>query len=234
MKIKFASLVILSFNRRKMMERSLNSLFANTTFPYELIVVDDGSHDDDTVDYLMRLYRLGKISTLILNGGKNMGVGVGINRGFDIAHGDIVLKLDADLEYAPGWLEKTVKIMETFPEIGVMGLFKYFHEPVDHRKMFIRREERDGVAVEVHQDFVGSAMVITKELYNKKGKFGEFSAAFAEDTIWKMARKSEGYWLALPEEDLVYNFGFGRITSILVNNDGTVRDIAQEPLIFNK
>lgn len=226
-----ASLVVLSFNRPDFLHRTIASLKQYTTYPYELIVVDDGSMEKGNVEFLMRLYEAKELSLLILNPGRNQGVGASINKGFHAAHGKYLLKLDADLTYTPFWLERTVAIMETFPEIGVLGLFHYWHEPCDWRNKLIRKEVRNNIEVEVHEDQVGSTMVFTREVYEKYGDFREGSYCFGADYGYKMHLKEEGYWIALPIGDLVDNFGFGLpYTSLLWK--GKEVGVAREPLIF--
>ena len=226
-----ASLIVLSFNRPEFLHTTIASLKDCTTYPHELIVVDDGSMERANVEFLMRLYEAKQLSLLILNPGKNQGVGASINKAFHAAHGKYLLKLDSDLTSTPFWLEKVVAIMETFPEVGILGLFKYWYDPCDWRKMLIRKETRDGVTIEVHEDQVGSTMVYSREIYEKYGDFIEGSYAFGADYMYKMHLKEEGYWIALPTEDLVHNFGFGiPHTSLLYK--GKEVGVSKKPLIF--
>jgi len=228
-----ASLVVLSFNRPQFLHQTIASLKRNTEYPHELIVVDDGSMDPANVEFLMRLYGAKELSTLVLNAGRNQGVGASINRGFHAAHGKWLFKLDSDLEYRPQWLEKAVAILETFPEIGVLGLFRYWHDPCDWRKMLIRREERDGLVVQVAEDQVGSTMAMSRETYESHGDFIEGSYAFGADYEYKMALKRGGRWIALPDEDLVENFGFG-LTTTSLRWKGEPVTVSKVPLIFGK
>lgn len=227
------SLIVLSFNRPEFLHRTIASLKDCTTYPYELIVVDDGSMEKGNVEFLMKLYMAKQLSLLILNPGKNQGVGASINKGFHAAHGKYLIKLDSDLTYTPFWLEKVVAIMETFPEIGVLGLFSYHHPPCRWQDKLIRYEERDGVRIQVVEDQVGSTMCIPREVYEKFGDFTEGSFCFGADYMYKMHLKEEGYWIALPlpNEDLVHNFGFGiPYTSLLYK--GKEVGVSKVPLIF--
>jgi len=52
--MSFASLVVLSFNRQRYLQQSLESLWANTHYPFQLIVVDDAS-DAETQGYIFGL-----------------------------------------------------------------------------------------------------------------------------------------------------------------------------------
>ena len=99
-----ASLCILSFNRPTYLRQTIASLKECTHYPYELIVVEDGSYVEENADFLWKLYKAKTISSLILNPGKNQGVGSSINKAFHVAHGKYLLKLDADLLYTDGWL----------------------------------------------------------------------------------------------------------------------------------
>lgn len=225
------SLVILSFNRPEFLHRTIASLKKWTTYPYELIICDDGSLEESNSEFLWKLYKARQISLLILNAGKNMGVGSGINKGFHASHGKYLIKLDSDLEFFPFWLEKVIAIMETFPEIGCLGLFKYHYPPCQWQDKLIRYEERDGIKIGVYEDQVGSTMCFPRGVYEKYGDLVEGSYAHGEDYIYKMKLKKAGYWIALPENDLVYNYGFGLNTTSLLWKGEEVK-VSKKPLIF--
>src|SRR3989304_4135842 len=159
----FASLVVLSYLRPDFLQRSLASLVDSTygLVPYELIVVEDGSRDANW-PFLMQLARSRDLSSIVFNAGDNLGVGVSMNRGFSIARGKWLAKLDADLEYRPGWLEAGTQILDQCPEVACLGFFDYRHySPADER--FNRLGEiqvgGEGVAY-AGGDFVSSAMLL--------------------------------------------------------------------------
>jgi len=209
---ELASLLVLSYHRQSYLQRSLESLWVNTTAPYELIVLDDGSHDG-TEDYILSLVKEKKISTALLNVGWNRGIGTAVNRGVDLARGDILFKLDADLLYFPGWLEESCRLLRTFPQIGCLGLFRYHHPPCKHEDEFIKTHE--GGFDEV-KDFVGSAVGFRREIYEKFGPWTEEGWMFSEDCKYKQAVQAGGYMLVLPQHDLVENVGFGEQHSSLI------------------
>lgn len=226
-----ATLCVLSYGRLDLLRRSLDSLWRNTHYPYELIVHDDGS-DKDVTDWLYSQYKWGKISFLILNGGKNMGIGAAMHRCVDMASGEYIFKLDADLEYFPHWLEKSVAVLQNNRDVVCMGLFDYFHyDPLDER--FGKIESRkDCIIVE---DFVASAYGAMKYTY-------DFHGAQLGDDGWQQYLKNElknplianatRHKLAIPKDDVVYNFGFGE-RSIFVQN-GKVTKKSSSSKIFNE
>jgi len=207
----FASLIVLSYNRQKYIERSLQSLWRNTTRTYQLIVCDDAS-SHETVDYLVSLATRGALSTLLLNVGHNMGIGTAFNRGAAIAQGEIMIKLDADLDYKPGWLETVETILNSNPKVGCLGMFKYHHQPCNFPDEVIG----DGGDHWVVKDFVGSAIAFRRDIWQVFGPWRQDEHHFSEDVTFKQAVQAHGYTLALTKDDVVENFGFGEQHSSLI------------------
>lgn len=239
--MKFASLILLSFKRPEFLINSIKSIHENTKFPFELIVVDDGG-SDEVRKIIDKNLTEGKISTAILNGGQNMGVGEGVKRGFAIACGDFLVKLDQDMNYTQEWLKKMIEILELDSKIGMVGGFKYNaqHPTVNFRKtnpeqIELKLSSSKSVKYWKVDDFVSSAFVIRTKDYKKFGEFPIGSEAFAEDIEYKKMLQKEGYDLALTEEDVLHNYGFGAKTSTIVINEekGVVQTIAQNSKIFN-
>jgi glycosyltransferase involved in cell wall biosynthesis len=94
----------------------LRSLQANTTTPFDLLVVDNGSCDE-AVQCLLELYGRGEIQYLLLSS-ENLGVYGGTERIFRAAPGEIVAYSQDDIFFHPGWLESSLEILETFPDVG--------------------------------------------------------------------------------------------------------------------
>lgn len=247
----FASCCLLSYERPEFLRTAVATLVAHAEYPLELIVHDDGSENPEVRNVLRQLVDQGLVSTLIENApGHNEGVGIAINRTFDVARGDYLLKLDQDLVFEPGWLRKAVAIMvangdnytlepDGEPPIGALGFFRYGAEPVRYEDMFIKDWRTGETAWEEHLDFVGSAMMFDRVVWRNHGPFPERSAAFAEDVEFKKRLQADGFALALPKSgDLVRNQGFGYGPSTVVvkdeNDQLTSRDIKQGPLLLGK
>lgn len=245
----FATACVLSYERPDFLRKSLETMIQHANYPLEIIVHDDGSKDPRVLVMLNRLLAEGKISTVIANRpGHNQGQGVALNRMFNAAQGDPIIKLDQDLVYQPGWLRESVRILdanraridgvahpegnplEGEPAIGALGLFRYYAEPVHHEEMFVQGW---GGEWEECKDFVGSAMVIPRDAWEAFGPFDQHSDAFAEDREFKMKLRAEGLALALPSgQDFVTNIGFGVGPSTVVVDHGQVATIHHEPHII--
>lgn len=73
--------VIVTFNRRKLLEKCLNSIFSQIGINLEILVVDNAS-EDDTVDFLNKKYSK---NIILLSLNKNVGGAGGFNVGMDYA-----------------------------------------------------------------------------------------------------------------------------------------------------
>jgi glycosyltransferase involved in cell wall biosynthesis len=253
MKAPFASLCLLSYERRDFVMSTILSAIENADYPLEMIVHDDGSNAN-VVEVLRELHSDGFISLLMLNArGNNEGQGVALNRMFAAAKGDPIVKLDQDLMFSNGirsgfvmggWLKQSVQLLEAnhkdarTPNIGALGLFKYEAEPVRWQDMRVATHSSGGYVWEEHKDFVGSAMVIPRVAWEEFGPFEERSPAFAEDAEFKRwIDEREGWCNALLPEDLAKNVGFGPGPSTIVSQEGgeiVVTKIHDGPKIIDR
>ncbi len=105
------SVVIPTYNRRKTIGRSIDSVLNQTLFPSEIIVVDDGS-TDGTSDYIQSNF-----PSIRLLQQTNKGVSSARNMGIRSSNSDWVALLDSDDEWFPQKLEKQVMTLSQSPDI---------------------------------------------------------------------------------------------------------------------
>jgi glycosyltransferase involved in cell wall biosynthesis len=96
----------------------LGSILRSTEMPCDLLVFDNGSCSE-VVDYLLAEQQAGRIQYLWLSG-KNLGKGGAWNSIIRGAPGEILAYTDSDAEFSPGWLEASLKILETYPGVGMV------------------------------------------------------------------------------------------------------------------
>ena len=102
------SIIIPVFNKSKLINRCLDSIFSQTTqYTYEVILVDDGSTDDS-----VELIKARKENSIILYEQQNAGPSVARNKGVELSHGKYCAYLDADDYWEDGFIEKTVSFLE--------------------------------------------------------------------------------------------------------------------------
>jgi glycosyltransferase involved in cell wall biosynthesis len=97
---------------------SLESMRNEPGLPFDLLVFDNGSCPE-VRDYLVSEKEAGRIQYLILSE-KNMGKGGAWNVILAGAPGEIIAYADSDILYYPGWLARSVELLETFPNVGMV------------------------------------------------------------------------------------------------------------------
>jgi glycosyltransferase involved in cell wall biosynthesis len=173
-----------------------------------------------------RLVAEGAISTVILNPpGHNQGQGVALNRLFSIASGDPIVKLDHDLTFGAGWLSQASGLLDAAPQIGLLGLMHYDHDPVDSAKTLIA--DHDGWSEHTH--ILGSAFAVRRACWEELGPFERHSESFSEDWAFQRAVTASRWCCALPRESLVENHGMGYGPSTVNVSEGVVQGIHTNP-----
>lgn len=110
------SVIIPAWNAAHCLGACLESVRAQTLRDWEAIVVDDGSTDDThavamaTGDARVRVVQQ-----------PNAGQGAARNHGLKLARGRFVAFLDADDEWRPAFLEKTVGFLDEHPQVAAVS-----------------------------------------------------------------------------------------------------------------
>ena len=97
---------------------SLESMRKDAGLPFDLMVFDNGSCAE-VRDFLVKEKEEGRIQYLILSE-KNMGKGGAWNVMLAGAPGEIIAYTDSDVLFSPKWLSRSVEILETFPNVGMV------------------------------------------------------------------------------------------------------------------
>jgi len=100
------------------LKASLDSMRKDAGLPFDLMVFDNGSCEE-VREYLVNEKEEGRIQYLILSE-KNMGKGGAWNMMLTGAPGEIIAYTDADVLFSPNWLKRSVEILETFPNVGMV------------------------------------------------------------------------------------------------------------------
>jgi glycosyltransferase involved in cell wall biosynthesis len=106
------SVIIPLFNKREYIDRAIDSVLRQTITDFELIVVDDGS--TDAGGDVVRKYTDRRIQLIVQ---ENAGVSAARNRGAVESHGNWIAFLDADDEWYPCFLERSLEFLTQHPTV---------------------------------------------------------------------------------------------------------------------
>jgi len=110
------SVVIPCFNQGSYLQEAVDSVLAQTFQDFEILVVDDGSTDMETVK-ILEDYGWPKARVIRT---ENQGLSAARNTGIREAQGVYILPLDADDKIGKGYLEDAVRVLDRHPEIGIV------------------------------------------------------------------------------------------------------------------
>lgn len=120
------SVVIPNFQYRDFVGKAIESCLSQTYPAHEIIVVDDGSHDDSVA--VIAKYPVKLIQT------QNHGVACARNEGAKNATGDYLLFLDADDEISPDYIEKCINNLDgvVYTDIQFIGNANFVNSQPDY------------------------------------------------------------------------------------------------------
>jgi glycosyltransferase involved in cell wall biosynthesis len=106
---------------------SLESMRKDAGLPFDLMIFDNGSCEE-VREFLVNEKEEGRIQYLILSE-KNMGKGGAWNVMLAGAPGEIIAYTDSDVLFSPTWLLRSVELLETFPNVGMVTARPYRTSP---------------------------------------------------------------------------------------------------------
>lgn len=124
----------------------LGSIRANTDGPYDLMVFDNGSCPE-VHQYLLNEQEEGRIQYLILSE-KNLGKGGAWNVILSGAPGEIIAYTDSDCYFYPGWLPRSLELLETFPNVGMVTARPFRTNPEFYTSTVKWGQETPGATIE--------------------------------------------------------------------------------------
>ncbi len=149
------SILIPSRDGYMMLSRCVESIRSKTDYPsYEILIIDNGSTDSQSLRYLEQLQAKGTARVLRDDGPFNFSALN--NRAAHQAKGEVLVLLNNDIEViSPGWLAEMVS-HAVRPEIGVVGAKLYYpNDTIQHAGIVVGM---GGVAGHSHLKWPRSAL----------------------------------------------------------------------------
>ncbi len=193
---------MVTYNRLELTKQTLDILFKNTKYPFNLCIVDNNSKDD-TNKYLNEYVsnQVGKIDNFKglckRRNSENKGIAIGRNQALTMAKDDWLVTFDNDVSVPEGWLTECINILEKNPHYGSIG--------VNMENKTYPLVKLNGCEFQSKQQGnLGTAcMVFNRKLHKMLGFFNHIDYPFYahEDADWGMRTRVLGFKLGYIKEN---------------------------------
>lgn len=210
------SIITPTFNRRRLIGETIDSVLNQKYADYEMIIVDDGS-TDNTEEYIKEHYSDSRIKFFKQ---ENKGQNFARNLGLQQAQGKFICFLDSDDMWPDYKLSMSLEVFEKNPDVDVVyGYEKIISEQgVEIGQDKIRRYSGKITAKLLVENFIGmSAAMVKADEVHKIGGMDETISVADDYSLWlRLSSNCNFYYL---DEVL----GYYRITSDQISKDITAR-----------
>lgn len=205
--MKYASIIVChyartiesddSFRRDEWLKKCIEALLKNTSYPAELIVMDNGGNPDDS-DYLLGKAREGKLTHVRFP--QNMHFAYAWNIGAKIATGEILCFMANDNEVHPNWLNECVRILEEHEGENVITTPSIQKDKAKYTTYLPNGDRINPLS--------GSACLVVKrdDFY----KIGEWRIHHIASDFWYKTMIEMGYTTICTPTNLVNDLGWGK------------------------
>ena len=175
------SVIIPTYNRRAMLLEAIDSVLAQSTRAFELIVIDDGSNDG-TAEHLKSLGDNMRTARL-----EHCGPAAARNRGVAMANAPLIAFLDSDDLWAPTKLERQLDFMRANPDCAILQTSEIWIRDGRRVNPGIRHRKRAG---DIFVDSLRtclismSATMMRADLFRSFGGFDEVMTAAEDYDLW--------------------------------------------------
>ena len=215
------TIIIPVFNKVDLTSQCVDHLYKVTpNHLFELIIVDNGSQDG-TAHYLSSLTKH-KNNVRIITNTQNMGFAKACNQGAATAKTPHLLFLNNDTIPTKGWLEAMLEVVETHPNVGIVGSKLLFpNGTLQHAGVIIcdfpfpispyhvaYRQPSDYPMANQQREYqcvTAACMLIRKKLFVDIGGFDESYINGYEDVDLCFKAKKRGWRIVYTPRSVVYH-----------------------------
>lgn len=112
------------YNGLPYLQEAVDSILSQDYDDFEFVVIDDGS--SDATWQVLTEYATQDERMVLLQNPQNIGYTRSLNRGIEIARGELIARQDADDVSFPGRLGRQVSFLRDHPQVGLVGALPQF------------------------------------------------------------------------------------------------------------
>lgn len=184
----------------RMLNRSIESILAQTLRNFEFLILDDGSDAAATRDSLREFATRDRRIRLSFE--PHRGLTATLNRGLAMAWGEFIARQDADDWSDPRRLELQSAYLAAHPQIGLLGSAAWTHQDDETPLWKVRMPESHGRIVSAFRSgnpFVhGSVMFLAAAAKEQGGYRAELGCSQDYDFFWRLTEAAGAANLAEP------------------------------------
>ena len=216
------SFITVNFNQLEVTLEMIQSIYENTTLPFEIIVVDNASKIDPK-DALKKQFP----EVIYIQSGGNLGFAKANNLGIEASSGEYLFFVNNDTELTDGLAQNLVNFLVENPKVGaVTPLICYFPEgekgkediiqyagttelsAITDRNQTIGEKEIDRNQYNVPTQTAyahGAAMMVPRKVVNEVGAWPEDFFLYYEELDWCEQIKKAGYQIFVVPTTKIYH-----------------------------
>lgn len=168
------------YNGERFLRESIESILNQTFKDFEFIIINDGS-TDSTPSILKEYEKKDKRVKVLYQ--ENRGLTKSLNRGFKLAQGKYIARMDADDISECQRFERQVEFLDSHPSIGVLGIVSHVIDEDGNIKRKIDHPISHGKIMEKilgDNKMTHSSLMLRKNLLETYGYYNE-KFIFAQD-----------------------------------------------------
>jgi len=214
------SIIIPCFNHGSFLLDAIASLETCNADLFEVIIVNDGSDEQNTLQILKTLEKKYEVINQL-----NAGLGAARNRGVRASQSDFILPLDADNLLYPNYLTGGLKILESDPQIGVVYAKRKFFGDGNFKKY--RQPGKFNLESLIVDNYIDACALIRKSALLECGGFAtDLPEQGLEDwDLWLSMVERKWKFSFLDEVAYAYRVRDDSMTSIMMEEESSKANI---------
>jgi hypothetical protein len=179
------TVVLPVYNGARFLRGAIDSLLVQTYRDFELLVIDDGSHDESAE--IAHSYERLDTRVRVLRNETNQGLARTLNRGLDEARAELVARQDADDVSHPRRLETQVAFLQAHRDVALVGAQGWEIDATGHHVgRFDKPREAEGIAWTMMFDnaFLHTSVLFRRDAVRSAGGYDPAYAYCQDYELW--------------------------------------------------